>query len=378
MGYISANVAQRRSFARMTDSVAPSPEVSASVNPAVVLREVLETRVARDEEEIALLERRYRQLQTRINQGQERRGAADATWRVMLGGLDRYLPEDVRTTFEAYSNASAELALDEQRFDELTGRLGEARDRIKDLRGDLELLADTLRHAGAALGPDSSAFRTTSRQIFQIIEEERMRIARDMHDGPAQSMSNLVLQAEILERLVDKPDAILAELQDFKSSVRSALDETRQLIFDLRPMTLDDLGLVPTLRRYTREYTEQHGILVRLNLVGGERRLPGNIEGTLFRIIQEALTNAHKHSRARMVEVDLNLTGERVLASVRDDGVGFDVRAVEAGLSENRNLGLLSMRERCELEHGVMEVKSQPGKGTEIRMEFRLDQVDRL
>ncbi len=378
MGYISANVAQRRSFARMTDSVAPSPEVSASVNPAVVLREVLETRVARDEEEIALIERRYRQLQTRINQGQERRGAADATWRVMLGGLDRYLPEDVRTTFEAYSNASAELALDEQRFDELTGRLGEARDRIKDLRGDLELLADTLRHAGAALGPDSSAFRTTSRQVFQIIEEERMRIARDMHDGPAQSMSNLVLQAEILERLVDKPDAILAELQDFKSSVRSALDETRQLIFDLRPMTLDDLGLVPTLRRYTREYTEQHGILVRLNLVGGERRLPGNIEGTLFRIIQEALTNAHKHSRARMVEVDLNLTGERVLASVRDDGVGFDVRAVEAGLSENRNLGLLSMRERCELEHGVMEVKSQPGKGTEIRMEFRLDQVDRL
>jgi len=378
VGYISANVAQRRSFARMTDSVAPSPEVSASVNPAVVLREVLETRVARDEEEIALIERRYRQLQTRINQGQERRGAADATWRVMLGGLDRYLPEDVRTTFEAYSNASAELALDEQRFDELTGRLGEARDRIKDLRGDLELLADTLRHAGAALGPDSSAFRTTSRQVFQIIEEERMRIARDMHDGPAQSMSNLVLQAEILERLVDKPDAILAELQDFKSSVRSALDETRQLIFDLRPMTLDDLGLVPTLRRYTREYTEQHGILVRLNLVGGERRLPGNIEGTLFRIIQEALTNAHKHSRARMVEVDLNLTGERVLASVRDDGVGFDVRAVEAGLSENRNLGLLSMRERCELEHGVMEVKSQPGKGTEIRMEFRLDQVDRL
>jgi two-component system, NarL family, sensor histidine kinase DegS len=378
VGYISANVAQRRSFARMTDSVAPSPEVSASVNPAVVLREVLETRVARDEEEIALIERRYRQLQTRINQGQERRGAADATWRVMLGGLDRYLPEDVRTTFEAYSNASAELALDEQRFDELTGRLGEARDRIKDLRGDLELLADTLRHVGAAPGPDSSAFRTTSRQIFQIIEEERMRIARDMHDGPAQSMSNLVLQAEILERLVDKPDAILAELQDFKSAVRSALDETRQLIFDLRPMTLDDLGLVPTLRRYTREYTEQHGILVRLNLVGGEGRLPGNIEGTLFRIIQEALTNAHKHSRARMVEVDLNLTGERVLASVRDDGVGFDVRAVEAGLSENRNLGLLSMRERCELEHGVMEVKSQPGKGTEIRMEFRLDQVDRL
>jgi signal transduction histidine kinase len=74
------------------------------------------------------------------------------------------------------------------------------------------------------------------------------------------------------------------------------------------------------------------------------------------------------------VEVALNLSGQKVNASVRDDGVGFDVRTVEAGLAENRNLGLLSMRERCELEHGVMEIKSQPGKGTEIRIEFRLDQ----
>ena len=359
----------------MTDSVAPSPEVSASVNPAVVLREVLETRVARIEEEIALIERQYPQLQRRINQSQERRDAADAIWRVMLSSLDKYSSEDVRDTFEEFSVSNAQLALAEQRFDDLSERLSEARDRTRDVRADLELLADMLRQGGGTPAQDSNAFRSTFRQVFQIIEEERMRIARDMHDGPAQSMSNLVLQAEILERLVNKPDVILTELQDFKSSVRNALDETQQLIFDLRPMTLDDLGLVPTLRRYSRQYTEQHGILVRLNVVGEERRLPGNIEGTLFRIIQEALTNAHKHSHARMVEVALNLTGERVHASVRDDGVGFDVRAVEAGLAENRNLRLLSMRERCELEHGVMEVKSQPGKGTEIRMEFRLDQV---
>ena len=197
-----------------------------------------------------------------------------------------------------------------------------------------------------------------------------MRIARDMHDGPAQSMSNLVLQAEILERLVNKPDVILAELQDFKSSVRNALDETRQLIFDLRPMTLDDLGLVPTLRKYTREYTEKHGIQVRLHAVGEEHRLPGNIEGTLFRIIQEALTNVQKHSHAQLVEVSLNLSRDRALATVRDDGQGFDVRATVDKAAENRNLGLISMRERCELEQGVLEVKSQPGRGTEIRMEF--------
>ena len=209
--------------------------------------------------------------------------------------------------------------------------------------------------------------------MFQIIEEERMRIARDMHDGPAQSMSNLVLQAEILERLVHKPEAILGELQDFKNSVRNALDETRQLIFDLRPMTLDDLGLVPTLRKYIKEYSDKHGMNVRFNVVGEERRLPGNIEGTLFRIIQEALTNIQKHARAASAEVMLNLSRERILTIIRDDGGGFDVPKVEASLARNRNLGLISMRERAELERGMLELKSHPGKGTEIRVEFKLD-----
>ncbi len=365
----------------MTDSVAPSPDVGAGIAPdevaipALALREVLADRVIRIEEEIALIERQYRQLQTRINQYQERRDAAESVRLVMLSGLDRYGPDEVREAFDEYSTAAKELALAEQRFDALTDRVGDAKDRLKEVRGDLELLAEVDNGPStSATERESNAYRNTSRQVFQIIEEERMRIARDMHDGPAQSMSNLVLQAEILERLVHKPEAILTELQDFKSSVRNALDETRQLIFDLRPMTLDDLGLVPTLRRYTREYTEQQGILVRLNVVGEERRLPGNIEGTLFRIIQEALTNAHKHSQAKMVEVGLDLTGERIHANVRDDGIGFDVRKVEAGLAENRNLGLVSMRERCELEHGTLEIRSQPGKGTEIRMAFRLDQ----
>ena len=215
---------------------------------------------------------------------------------------------------------------------------------------------------------EAMTYRSASRQVFQIIEEERMRIARDMHDGPAQSMSNLVLQAEILERLVE---AILAELQDFKNSVRNALDETRQLIFDLRPMTLDDLGLVPTLRKYIKEYSDKHGMNVRFNVVGEEQPLGKTTEGTLFRIIQEALTNVNKHARAKTAEVTLNLAKDRVLATIRDDGSGFDVASVEANLARNRNLGLISMRERAELERGMLEIKSHPGKGTEIRVEFR-------
>ncbi|HEV3233547.1 MAG TPA: sensor histidine kinase, partial [Candidatus Dormibacteraeota bacterium] len=277
--------------------------------------------------------------------------------------------------FEDFTEATTALALAEQRYEELGERRTEAKDRLRALREDLQLVAEAARDA-AVHSPDEEAvtFRNASRQVFQIIEEERMRIARDMHDGPAQSMSNLVLQAEILERLVGRnPDQMLSELQDFKNSVRNALEETRQLIFDLRPMTLDDLGLVPTLRKYIKEYGDKYGFTTRFNVVGEERRLGGNTEGTLFRIIQEALTNVQKHAHARTAEITLNLGKDRVLAVIRDDGQGFDMSKVESNLARNRNLGLISMRERAELERGTLEIKSTPGKGTEIRIEVRLE-----
>src|SRR5438128_2143152 len=164
----------------------------------------------------------------------------------------------------------------------------------------------------------------------------------------------------------------VTELAEFKNSVRNALEETRQLIFDLRPMTLDDLGLVPTLRKFIKEYGDRYGLATRFNVVGQERRLPGNTEGVLFRIIQEALTNVHKHARAKMAEVTMNLQPSRVSVVVKDDGQGFDVARTEANLHKNKNLGLLSMRERAELEKGTLEIRSQPGRGTEVKVEIPL------
>lgn len=198
-----------------------------------------------------------------------------------------------------------------------------------------------------------------------------MRIARDMHDGPAQALANLVLQAEVLERLVDrKPATMMGELDNFKQGVRTALEETRRLIFDLRPMTLDDLGLVPTLRRLVREFGERTGILARLHVVGEERRLPGAYEAVLFRIVQEALTNVRKHGHAASVEVILTMQPRRVTAVVKDDGEGFDVAGTEARQGRTRHLGLISMRERADLEKGAFEVRSQLGRGTEVRVAF--------
>jgi two-component system sensor histidine kinase DegS len=256
---------------------------------------------------------------------------------------------------------------------QLASRLGGVNQRLEELRGVLAML-DQLAAVEASNPADGAArFRSASRQVFQIIEEERMRIARDMHDGPAQMLANLVLQAEVLERLLDRdPRLVVRELADFKNGVRDALEETRRLIFDLRPMTLDDLGLVPTLRKFVREFGEKTAMTARFHLVGEERRLPSNCEAVVFRIVQEALTNVRKHARARTVEVTLTLQPRRVVAIVKDDGEGFDVAATEARLGRTRNLGLISMRERADLEKGHMEIRSQIGRGTEAKVTFNL------
>jgi two-component system sensor histidine kinase DegS len=190
-----------------------------------------------------------------------------------------------------------------------------------------------------------------------------------MHDGPAQLLANLVLKAEIVERVFDiDRDMAMSELSDFKATVRVALEETRKLIFDLRPMTLDDLGLVPTLRKFMADFEQRGGIRARLNIVGAERRLPGDLEASLFRIVQEAMNNAGKHSGADTIDVTVMIGPQRVVASVRDNGRGFDVAAAQARAERTRHLGLVSMRERAGLEHGVLDITSVPGNGTQVRV----------
>jgi two-component system sensor histidine kinase DegS len=162
------------------------------------------------------------------------------------------------------------------------------------------------------------------------------------------------------------------ELADLKDGARGALDDMRRLIFDLRPMTLDDLGLVPTLRKLVREFGDRTGVQARFHVAGEERRLPHTLENVVFRIVQEALTNVRKHARASHVEVVITQQGGRVSALIRDDGEGFDVAATQALQGRTRNLGLLSMRERAELERGRLEIRSEIGRGTEVRVSFDL------
>jgi signal transduction histidine kinase len=255
----------------------------------------------------------------------------------------------------------------------LRARLAAAEQRAYDAGAAAEDCERALSGLTAARDqPDehvSASGTVRSRELFQIVEDERMRIARDMHDGPAQLLANLVLKAEIVERVFDLDrTTATSELADFKATVRVALEETRKLIFDLRPMTLDDLGLVPTLRKFIVDFEQRSGIRTRLNVVGAERRLPGALEASLFRIVQEAMTNARKHAGAGTIDVTVMIGPQRVVASVRDNGAGFDVAATAARAERTKHLGLISMRERAGLENGVLDITSVPGNGTQVRV----------
>ena len=347
-------------------------------DPFVLIHQSVTARLQIVEAEVETAETKSRELEASLEQVRDQAEESRVVEKHLLNNLKQFSPSEVQETFANIRETQLRVERVQLEYEFLTARRAELKDQGQFLRSAGQILADLQRMYGENGTPQTAAegdkqFRDASRQVFQIIEEERMRIARDMHDGPAQSMANLVLQAEILERLLDRnPKQLVTELAEFKNSVRNALEETRQLIFDLRPMTLDDLGLVPTLRKFIKEYGDRYGLATRFNVVGQERRLPGNTEGVLFRIIQEALTNVHKHARAKMAEVTMNLQPSRVSVTVKDDGQGFDVARTEANLHKNKNLGLLSMRERAELEKGTLEIRSQPGRGTEVKVEIAL------
>ncbi len=210
-----------------------------------------------------------------------------------------------------------------------------------------------------------------SMRVIKAQEEERLRVAREIHDGPAQSMANVVLRAEICEKLMDsEPEQVRQELRDLKEMVKESLQEVRKIIFDLRPMVLDDLGVVPTLRRFITELQKRLPISVEFVVLGGEeRRLPEVLEVAVFRIVQEALNNIFKHSKAKRAVVRLEVLPRRINIGISDDGCGFETQKIMGmGDVDRDNFGLLGMKERVELLTGEIKINSRPGKGTEIQV----------
>lgn len=259
----------------------------------------------------------------------------------------------------------------EIRLRNLQGTLQRAEGLVVQVGGALELLGSQME--GVLVQIESLQQRQAfAAKIIKAQEEERRRVAREIHDGPAQAMANVVFRAEVCERLLDT-DIVRAkgELKDLQNQIRGVLKETRQIIFGLRPMTLDDLGLVPTIRRVLDTMKDRTGIIPELKVTGEERRLKSHIEVGLFRIIQEALNNVEKHSQAKTAWVRIEFRPGSVGAVIDDNGRGFILAADTGG---EQSFGIMGMRERVALLDGEIKIKSQKGKGTKVYIKVPLDQ----
>ena len=225
--------------------------------------------------------------------------------------------------------------------------------------GDLRLAEIFAGRAAVALALSERVARDTVRRVVAAQEEERRRLALELHDETGQALTSILLGLKAIGGAKSKEDAERAEA-DVRTLVVQALQDVRALAVELRPSALDDFGLGPAVERLAQTFGERSGIRTTVETHLGER-LPPELETTLYRVVQEALSNVVKHAAAEHVSIVLSQRGSSVAATIDDDGAGFDEAEVRADA-----LGLTGMRERLALVGGALEIESTPGRGTTV------------
>ncbi|MDZ5471933.1 sensor histidine kinase [Bacillus sp. 31A1R] len=258
----------------------------------------------------------------------------------------------------------------ERRLNGLTETIDRAEHLVSQITVVMNYLMSDLKQMGEVL-EDAKLKADFGLKIIEAQEEERKRLSREIHDGPAQMMANVMMRSDLIERVYKQNGAeeAIGEVKSLKKMVRNALYEVRRIIYDLRPMALDDLGLVPTLRKYLQTIEEYHTpTKISYATIGEERRLPSKYEVALFRLVQESVQNALKHAKSKEIKVKLELTKTYISIVVKDDGVGFNVNEKKA-----ESFGILGMRERIELLGGQLTIDSKIGTGTVVLIQVPLE-----
>jgi signal transduction histidine kinase len=217
---------------------------------------------------------------------------------------------------------------------------------------------------------------TVRRQLLErliiVQEDERKRIARELHDQTGQRLTSLIMALKVLGE-ANSLSEVRSRLQDLRGAAAEIMEDAHDLALELRPSVLDDLGLVAALRQYLRGYRDRFRVPADFQAVGiMSERLPPDVEMALYRIAQEALSNVARHADARGVSVLLENRGDSVVLIVEDNGKGFDVSQVMGSRAHAQNLGLYGMRERASLIGGTLTIESTPGVGTTVFVETPL------
>ena len=302
---------------------------------------------------------------------QQRNASISAHLSQIQGQIDLVTKADIRTSYDSALDAQQRLFVMRGQIDKLQSDQTHLERHLKILEQvDQVLQKDGTHDAETQKGLSSMA--KAVEMVVQAQESERARLAKQMHDGPAQALSNFILQTEIAMRLFDL-DSTKAkeELSNVKATASLTFQKVRDFIFDLRPMMLDDLGLIPTLTRYIETYKEQTGIEVKLVSTGMEQRFEGYLEVMVFRAIQELLGNISRYSQASQVKLQMDSSEANVKVSLEDNGKGFEVEkeATKSGM------GLKVIKDRVQMLGGTFEIHSAIGQGTHILFHIPANQA---
>ncbi|MBN1179914.1 MAG: sensor histidine kinase [Anaerolineae bacterium] len=311
------------------------------------------------------------QTATEVDRLAQRNAQATNHLRQVESSLDTTPRADIQEAYKAVQQI-------QQRLFTMRGQL----DKLQSDQKNLERYARLLRRV-IEVGKREEAMRDEAQEeeaeadstivrLIEAQERERKRLARQMHDGPAQSLTNLVLQAEICERLFDiNPERARVELGNLKTAVSTTFQRVKSFIGNLRPMMLDDLGLMPTLRRYVEDFRDGSEFSVNLNITGREKRIVNYKEATVFRVVQEILTNAREYSKASNVQLTVDMGDDRVYVAAEDNGSGFEMTELTGG-SIGEEMGIETLRDRIEMLQGKFQIESTPGRGTRVIFEIPL------
>jgi PAS domain S-box-containing protein len=229
----------------------------------------------------------------------------------------------------------------------------------------------TLETLNRELELSHERLRALSRRLFEVQEEERRRLARDLHDDVGQALTALKIQLESLARAGSEL-AVRSRVDECVDTVQHTLERVRQLSLSLRPSQLDDLGLAAALRSHLDRQARVAGLQAHFETEDAPQALAPEIETACFRVAQEAINNVLRHARARNLWLRLFTSGGRLAISVRDDGGGFDLESVRQRAANGSSLGLVGMEERMALAGGSFELRSAPGQGTVVLASFPL------
>lgn len=317
-----------------------------------------------------------------------------------------YSEERIREHYESVKDIQIELSVAREKESQLRAQ----RDALELRLHGLKEILKTAEHLAICIGSvlsylsdqingvvwqieEAQKSKFVGAQIIKAQEEERLRVSRELHDGPAQDIANLIFQASIIERMVDRdPEEAKRGLQELRQHIRGCLTDMRQIIFDMRPMSLDDLGLEPALRQLISKMRERGMLDASIAVEGEEQKLAKYAEVSIFRIVQESLNNVSRHAGVKKAEVRMLYTASALAITVKDEGRGFDPDAEEDAVPSeaeqfdddrdvndpvSRNAygqyGLLGMRERAAIIGAELNIISEIGKGTciHLRMPFR-------